>query len=79
MAKFLNVFQLVFTIQTLKKASFTALIVGSILIMINHWETLVKLEMPNFWKLILTYLVPFCVTIWGRATVKLEDRWDVRN
>ena len=62
---------LIFGEGTLKKAILTALIVGTVLITINHGDTVPEGDFPAAWKIILTYIVPFLVTIWGAATVKL--------
>ena len=49
----------------LKKAAFTSVVVGTILTFINHGDILIQGEFPKFIKLVLTYLVPLCVTLWG--------------
>ena len=50
---------------TPKRAFFTAVIVGSILTSINHGDRIMSGDFPPSWKMMLTYAVPFCVTIWG--------------
>ncbi len=49
----------------IKKAFLTSFVVGSILLLINHGDTIKAQEYPALWKVGLTYLVPFLVTIWG--------------
>tara|TARA_Y100000588_G_C14148222_1_gene879367 strand:+ start:369 stop:608 length:240 start_codon:yes stop_codon:yes gene_type:complete len=71
-AKINNLFWLLFGEGTLKRAILTLLFVGSILITINHGDTLLKDDFPAIWKIILTYIVPFLVTTWGAATVKFS-------
>ena len=58
-------FQLAFGDGTPKKALMTALVVGTILTSINHGDVILKGESINFFKILLTYCVPFCVTTWG--------------
>ena len=49
----------------LRKACLTSVVVGSALLLINHGDTIKAQEYPALWKIGLTYLVPFLVTIWG--------------
>ena len=49
----------------IKKAFLTSFVVGSVLLLINHGDTIKAQEYPALWKVGLTYLVPFLVTIWG--------------
>ena len=58
-------FQLAFDEGTPKKALFTALVVGTILTTINHGDVILRGESINYFKILLTYCVPFCVTTWG--------------
>ena len=60
--KFLD---LAFTDGTPQKAFLTACVVGSILTLINHGDTILSGQFPPLWKVFLTYCVPFCVTTWG--------------
>jgi len=62
---------LMFGDGTPKKALFTALVVGSILAIINHGDLILAGTMPPLTKIGLTYCVPFCVTTWGAVTGKL--------
>jgi hypothetical protein len=50
---------------TPKKAVMTAFVVGTILTVINHGDTILVGEWPPAWKIMLTYCVPYCVTTWG--------------
>jgi hypothetical protein len=45
----------------------TALVVGTVLIAINQGTVLLDGEFPAslYWKIPLTYAVPFCVASWG--------------
>ena len=58
-------FQLDFGDGTPKQARMTALVVGTILTTINHGDVILKGESINYFKILLTYCVPFCVTTWG--------------
>ena len=67
------ILQMIFGDGTPKKAILTALVVGSILISINHGDIILNGSMPASWKIILTYCVPYCVTTWGAVTGKLAQ------
>jgi hypothetical protein len=56
----------------IKRAFLTSLVVGSVLLLINHGDTIKFQEYPALWKIGLTYLVPFFVTIWG--SINLEAK-----
>ena len=58
-------FELAFSDGTPQKAVMTALVVGTILAIINHGDFILKGESINYFKIILTYCVPYCVTTWG--------------
>jgi hypothetical protein len=60
-----NFFQLAFGDGTPKKALMTALVVGTILTLINHGDVILAGGSINYLKVALTYCVPFCVTTWG--------------
>ena len=51
----------------LRRSALTALIVGTILTVINHGVVLLKgpLTTALLWEIPLTYAVPFCVATWG--------------
>jgi len=61
---------MIFGDGTPKKALVTALVVGSILTLINHGDQLFTGASPPMWKVILTYFTPYCVTTWGAVTGK---------
>ena len=58
-------FELAFSDGTPQKAVMTALVVGTILTTINHGDVILRGESINYYKIILTYCVPYCVTTWG--------------
>jgi hypothetical protein len=51
----------------LKRSLLTALVVGTILTAINQGTVLADGHFPFelYWKVPLTYCVPFCVATWG--------------
>jgi len=49
-----------------------AILVGTILTLINQFERVVVLEALNWWKMGLSYLVPFCVSVFSALAVKPE-------
>jgi ribosomal protein S14 len=54
----------------LRRAATTALIVGTLLTALNQGDILLAGDTTSamLWKVPLTYLVPFSVTIWGALT-----------
>ena len=51
--------------QIARRSLATMLIVGTVLNVINQGDALWGLEAVNWWKLLLTYCVPFCVATFG--------------
>jgi hypothetical protein len=51
----------------LRRSLLTALVVGTVLVAINQGNVLIDGEFPAslYWKIPLTYAVPFCVATWG--------------
>jgi len=51
----------------LKRSFLTAVVVGTILTAINQGTILADGDFPGalYWKIPLTYCVPFCVATWG--------------
>ena len=66
--------QLVFGDGTPMKALLTALVVGTILVAINHGDTIILGDRPHLLKILLTYCVPYCVTTWG-AVIGKRAQW----
>ncbi|MBT3370421.1 MAG: nitrate/nitrite transporter NrtS [Rhodospirillaceae bacterium] len=66
--------QMIFGDKTPKKAFFTALVVGTILTMINHGDIILAGGAPPLLKVVLTYCVPYCVTTWG-AIMGKRAQW----
>jgi hypothetical protein len=51
----------------LRRSLFTAIVVGTVLVAINQGTVLAAGDFPPslWWKIPLTYTVPFCVASWG--------------
>lgn len=64
--------ELLFGGGTPKKAAQTALVVGTILTLINHGDLILAGKSPPLLKVLLTYCVPYCVATWGALTGKLS-------
>jgi len=65
--------RLLFGDGTPRKALLTAIVVGTVLTIINHGDALLAGDLPPLWKVFLTYCVPYCVTTWGAFTGKLAQ------
>ena len=50
----------------------TSALVGSILLIINHADVLLIGESPPFYKICLTYCVPYVVATWGALSMKMK-------
>ena len=55
---------------TPRKAFLTACVVGTVVMLINHGDVILRGELPSLIKISLTYCVPFCVTTWGSVLGK---------
>lgn len=55
---------------TPKRAAITALVVGTILTAINHGDAIFAGAAPPWFKVALTYCVPYCVATWGAVSGK---------
>ncbi|MEX2229974.1 MAG: nitrate/nitrite transporter NrtS [Dehalococcoidia bacterium] len=54
----------------MRRAVKTALVVGTVLTLLNQGDVLLGGNFPAalFWKIPLTYAVPYAVTTWGALT-----------
>lgn len=66
-----STFDLIVGGGTPRKALWTSIVVGTILVSINHGDVILAGEQPELHKIILTYCVPYLVTTWGAITGKL--------
>lgn len=53
-----------------RRSLVVALIVGTILVAINQGDVILAGEMPNLFKIGLTYLVPYGVATYGAVSAK---------
>lgn len=65
----------IFRTKMLLRSSWVALIVGSVLMVINHYEKLLDWDVSSIGieKVLLTYLVPFLVATYGSVSARLES------
>lgn len=54
-----------------RRAFLVALVVGTVLNLINQWEAAAGLAPVDLLKLCLTYLVPYCVSTYGAVSFAL--------
>lgn len=61
--------------ETVLRAIKVALVVGPILIIINHHDVLLNLEFSNdlYFKCFLTFFVPYCVSAYSSASAYCAD------
>ncbi|MCA1736857.1 MAG: nitrate/nitrite transporter NrtS [Actinobacteria bacterium] len=57
-----------------RRSLLVALVVGSILNLINQYEGLFGMAPINWYKIALTYSVPYLVATYGAVSVYLEGR-----
>jgi hypothetical protein len=55
-----------------RRAVAAAIVVGTILNLINQGEALFGAHPIDWLKLVLTYLVPYCVATYGAVSVRLD-------
>jgi len=72
--------------ETMVRGLRLALVVGSILILINYGDRLIVGEWPPVTKLVLTYCVPFLVSVWtsvskdlAREECKIDQSGGIRG
>jgi hypothetical protein len=63
---------IVFSRGIVRRSFWVALIVGTVLNLIAQGDFLVEGQPLNFWKIALTYCVPYCVATYGAVTARLE-------
>ncbi|GGB81338.1 nitrate/nitrite transporter NrtS [Henriciella pelagia] len=57
---------------TVKRALKVGLLVGSILVLINQGDGMIGGAIPPYWKVLLTYCVPYCVSSYSTAMFMVE-------
>lgn len=58
--------------STRRRALRVALVVGTVLVLINQWEALFGSHPVNWLKVGLTYLVPWTVVTWTSLMTEIE-------
>jgi len=54
-----------------RRSFYVAVLVGTILNLINQGDALWRGAPLNLWKLVLTYAVPYCVATYGAVSFRL--------
>ena len=54
-----------------RRSLIVALIIGTVLNVINQGDALVSGAPLNYWKIALTFIVPFCVSTYGAYSMAL--------
>jgi len=57
-----------------RRAFFVALTIGSVLNLINQGDALIAGRSLDWLKIVLTYIVPYCVNTHGAVTARLGRR-----
>lgn len=60
---------------TVRRAIKVAIIVGTILCLINQWQAIIQRSIPIDWfKVVLTYLVPYAVSSYSTVASKRDQQ-----
>ena len=68
-----SIWQFAFSEGTPAHSLIMGLVVGTILTAINHGDVFLAGESPDLVKIILTYLVPYCVATYGAVVAKRRN------
>lgn len=68
-----RILRLAFTGATPVQAAWVALVVGTILVLINQWEVLLGMKAVSIPKLLLTYLVPYLVSTYTAVSKDMRN------
>jgi hypothetical protein len=55
-----------------RRSLYVALIVGTVLNLINQGDALLGMASVNWWKLVLTYCVPYVVCTYGAVSYQMN-------
>lgn len=71
----LNWFALAIEVNTLKRSIKVAVIVGTLLMIINHGDIILsgEIELHHMLKILFTYLVPYLVSTYSSVESKLNN------
>lgn len=67
-----SLFNLIFDKGIMRRAAIIAAIVGTILNCIAQLDLVMDGQAPVWWKIALTYCVPYCVSTYGAVTARLD-------
>jgi hypothetical protein len=73
MSRLLKIVSLSFSEGIPKRSLVVAVVIGSILNLINQGDALIAGAPLNLFKLLLTYVVPYCVATYGAVSLRLKD------
>jgi hypothetical protein len=57
-----------------RRSLYVALVVGTVLNLINQGDALLGMASVNWWKVVLTYCVPYAVCTYGAVSYQLQRR-----
>lgn len=63
-------------LTTITRAAKLALVVGPILVLINQGDAIFSGVQPDWLKVALTFVVPYCVSTWTSVAKDLESVFD---
>jgi hypothetical protein len=64
--------QIIFDRNIVRRSIYVMAIVGTLVNLISQGDFLVEGQAINWWKIGLTYCVPYCVATYGAVTARLE-------
>ncbi|GHB79844.1 hypothetical protein GCM10008107_31600 [Psychrosphaera saromensis] len=67
---------MIITKKQIKTAIFISILVGTILTLINQGEAFIDGSALNWYKVVLTYIVPFCVSLYSSIVAKMDTKQD---
>ena len=67
-----TLFDLIFDRGIMKRAAIIAAIVGTVLNCIAQLDLVLAGQTPVWWKIVLTYCVPYCVATYGAVSARIE-------
>lgn len=68
----MNFLRMALDVNSVSRAAKVSVVVGSILVVINHGDTKIQMRQPDWVKVLLTYVVPYCVLLWISIVKDLE-------
>lgn len=55
-----------------RRAVKVAAVVGTLLVLLNHGDNILAGAWPPWWKIVLTYTVPYCVSSYSTAMFMIQ-------